>query len=146
MCGAAVARPKALAPERTPTCRLPVNARTETGCWERTRHALPHHRHGPRHPPGGECAQPRRHVDGHAHRRGDLVRDPGTRARQAALRAVAEETGATVNQVVLAWLIGGEIPFVPLVGASSVAQLDESLAAVDLELTAEQRAALDAAH
>ncbi|MFB6712826.1 MULTISPECIES: aldo/keto reductase [unclassified Streptomyces] len=71
---------------------------------------------------------------------------PGTPVRQAALRAVAEETGATVNQVVLAWLIGGDIPFVPLVGASSVAQLDESLAAVDLELTAEQRAVLDAAH
>ena len=70
---------------------------------------------------------------------------PGTRARQAALRTVAEETGATVNQVVLAWLIGGEVPVVPLVGASSVAQLDESLAAVDLELTAEQRAMLDAA-
>ncbi|MFB7186087.1 aldo/keto reductase [Streptomyces sp. NPDC056230] len=71
---------------------------------------------------------------------------PGTAVRQAALRAVAEETGATVNQVVLAWLIGGDIPFVPLVGASSVAQLDESLAAVDLELTVEQRAVLDAAH
>ncbi|MER7806232.1 aldo/keto reductase [Streptomyces sp900116325] len=71
---------------------------------------------------------------------------PGTRARQAALRTVAEETGATVNQVVLAWLIGGDVPVVPLVGASSVAQLDESLAAVDLELTAEQRATLDAAH
>ncbi|MFI5746016.1 aldo/keto reductase [Streptomyces sp. NPDC051644] len=71
---------------------------------------------------------------------------PGTAARQAALRAVAEETGASVNQVVLAWLIGGDVPFVPLVGASSVEQLDESLAAVDLELTAEQRAALDAAH
>ncbi|MFD4226637.1 aldo/keto reductase [Streptomyces sp. NPDC058545] len=70
---------------------------------------------------------------------------PGTRARQAALRTVAEETGATVNQVVLAWLIGGEVPVVPLVGASSVAQLDESLAAVDLELTTEQRATLDAA-
>ncbi|MEU8832574.1 aldo/keto reductase [Streptomyces sp900116325] len=70
---------------------------------------------------------------------------PGTRPRQAALRTVAEETGATVNQVVLAWLIGGEVPVVPLVGASSVAQLDESLAAVDLELTAEQRAMLDAA-
>ncbi|MGN5631132.1 aldo/keto reductase [Streptomyces sp. AC154] len=71
---------------------------------------------------------------------------PGTPARQAALRAVAEETGATPNQVVLAWLIGGEVPVVPLVGASSVAQLDESLAAVDLELTEEQRAVLDAAH
>ncbi|MFB6813401.1 aldo/keto reductase [Streptomyces sp. NPDC056347] len=71
---------------------------------------------------------------------------PGTAARQAALRKVAKETGASVNQVVLAWLIGGDVPFVPLVGASSVAQLDESLAAVDLELTAEQRAVLDAAY
>ncbi|MFF2009230.1 aldo/keto reductase [Streptomyces sp. NPDC058195] len=71
---------------------------------------------------------------------------PGTPVRQAALRKVAEETGASVNQVVLAWLIGGEVPFVPLVGASSVAQLDESLAAVELELTQEQRALLDAAH
>jgi aryl-alcohol dehydrogenase-like predicted oxidoreductase len=70
---------------------------------------------------------------------------PGTPARLAALRAVAAETGATVNQVVLAWLIGGEIPMMPLVGASSVAQLDESLAAVDVELTADQRARLDAA-
>ncbi|WNO70775.1 MULTISPECIES: aldo/keto reductase [unclassified Streptomyces] len=69
----------------------------------------------------------------------------GTPARKAALRAVAQEAGATVNQVVLAWLIGGEIPVIPLVGASSVAQLDESLAAVDLELTADQRARLDTA-
>ena len=70
---------------------------------------------------------------------------PGTPARLAALREVAKDTGATVNQVVLAWLIGGDIPITPAVGASSVAQLDESLAAVDLELTTEQRASLDAA-
>jgi aryl-alcohol dehydrogenase-like predicted oxidoreductase len=70
---------------------------------------------------------------------------PGTPARLAALREVAKDAGATVNQVVLAWLIGAEVPMIPLVGASSVAQLDESLAAVDLELTAEQRATLDAA-
>ena len=70
---------------------------------------------------------------------------PGTTARLEALRAVAKEVGATLNQVVLAWLIGGEIPMIPLVGASSVAQLDESLAAADLELTADQRARLDAA-
>jgi aryl-alcohol dehydrogenase-like predicted oxidoreductase len=70
---------------------------------------------------------------------------PGTPARLAALRDVAKETGATVNQVVLAWLIGADVPVIPLVGASSVAQLNESLAAVDLELSAEQRATLDAA-
>jgi aryl-alcohol dehydrogenase-like predicted oxidoreductase len=69
----------------------------------------------------------------------------GTPARLAALREVAAQTGATVNQVVLAWLIGGEIPVIPLVGASSVTQLDESLAAVDLELTAAQRTRLDTA-
>ena len=55
------------------------------------------------------------------------------------LRSVAAETGATVNQVVLAGLMGGEIPVIPLVGASSVAQLEESLGAVDLELTAALR-------
>jgi aryl-alcohol dehydrogenase-like predicted oxidoreductase len=66
-------------------------------------------------------------------------------ARLSALKSVAAETGATANQVVLAWLIGGEIPVIPLVGASSVAQLDESLAAVDLELTLDQRARLDTA-
>jgi aryl-alcohol dehydrogenase-like predicted oxidoreductase len=71
---------------------------------------------------------------------------PGTRARLAALDQVVRETGATANQVVLAWLIGGELPVVPLVGASSVAQLEESLAAVDLELSAEQRQLLDAAN
>ncbi|MCP3803381.1 aldo/keto reductase [Allokutzneria sp. A3M-2-11 16] len=69
----------------------------------------------------------------------------GTPVRLAALGEVAEETGASVNQVVLSWLIGGEIPVIPLVGASSVEQLEDSLAAVDLELTADQRAKLDAA-
>ena len=71
---------------------------------------------------------------------------PGTRARLEALGQVVKQTGATANQVVLAWLIGGELPVVPLIGASSVAQLDESLAAVDLELSADQRQRLDAAN
>src|SRR6202041_375374 len=71
---------------------------------------------------------------------------PGTQARLEALQQVAKETGATANQVALAWLIGGELPIVPLIGASSVAQLDESLAAVDLQLSAEQRPLLEAAN
>ena len=71
---------------------------------------------------------------------------PGTRARLKALDQVVAETGATANQVVLAWLIGGELPVVPLVGASSTGQLDESLAAVDLQLSAEQRQLLDVAN
>ncbi|MFJ8744355.1 aldo/keto reductase [Embleya sp. NPDC127516] len=71
---------------------------------------------------------------------------PGTPARLAVLREVAKETGATVNQVVLAWQLGSAFPIVPLAGASSVEQLDENLAAVDLELTPEQRTRLDTAH
>ncbi|MGA5415597.1 aldo/keto reductase [Streptomyces pseudogriseolus] len=71
---------------------------------------------------------------------------PGTPARLAVLREVARETGATPGQVVLAWQIGHELPILPLAGVSSLAQLEENLAAVDLELSAEQRARLDAAH
>jgi aryl-alcohol dehydrogenase-like predicted oxidoreductase len=35
---------------------------------------------------------------------------------------------------------------VPLVGVSSIEQLEEALAAVDMELTADQRRRLDEAH
>lgn len=69
----------------------------------------------------------------------------GTPPRLKALQEVATQTGATPNQVVLAWLMGGDLPVIPLVGASSVTQLNESLAAVDLELTADQRTHLDTA-
>ncbi|KRF27270.1 aldo/keto reductase [Phycicoccus sp. Soil802] len=68
---------------------------------------------------------------------------PGTPARLAVLDEVARQTGATRNQVVLAWMLGAPVPAIPLVGASAVAQLDESIEAVDLELTAEQQAMLD---
>ena len=64
---------------------------------------------------------------------------PGTPARLAVLDEVARQTGATRNQVVIAWMLGAPVPAIPLVGASSVAQLDESIEAVDLELTAEQQ-------
>lgn len=70
----------------------------------------------------------------------------GTTNRLAALDAVAGEIGATRNQVVLAWMVGGELPVVPLVGVSSLAQLEEALAAVDLELSEDQRRRLDGAH
>jgi aryl-alcohol dehydrogenase-like predicted oxidoreductase len=68
----------------------------------------------------------------------------GTRARKIALDEVVKQTGATANQVVLSYLMGAEIPTVALVGASSVAQLDENLAAAELELTPDQRQRLDA--
>ncbi|MEV7284746.1 aldo/keto reductase [Streptomyces sp. NPDC093252] len=71
---------------------------------------------------------------------------PGNPVRLAVLREVARETGATLNQVVLAWQLASDLPVLPLAGASSVAQVEENLAAVDLELTEEQRARLDGVH
>lgn len=70
---------------------------------------------------------------------------PMSQRRLAVLREVAREAGATPNQVVLAWQMGGPLPIVPVVGVSSVAQLDEALGAVDLDLDPELRARLDAA-
>jgi aryl-alcohol dehydrogenase-like predicted oxidoreductase len=58
---------------------------------------------------------------------------------------VADSLGATPNQVVLAWLLGGDPPVLPVIGVSSVAQLDECLRAVDLRLDEPHRYRLDAA-
>ncbi|MEU4746177.1 aldo/keto reductase [Actinosynnema sp. NPDC023658] len=70
---------------------------------------------------------------------------PGTTRRLAALDEVAAETGTGRNQVVLAWLAGQHPAVTPVVGVSTVEQLDEAVAGVSLELTAEQRRRLDAA-
>ncbi|MFJ9413383.1 aldo/keto reductase [Streptomyces sp. NPDC101227] len=70
---------------------------------------------------------------------------PGSVVRLRVLAEVAAECGATRNQVVLAWLMGGAVPVVPVLGVSTVGQLDECLAALDLELDPYQRARLDTA-
>jgi len=51
--------------------------------------------------------------------------------------------GATANQVVLAWMLQSDPSVVPILGVSSVAQLDECLAAIDLELGPELMEQLD---
>ena len=58
--------------------------------------------------------------------------------RLAALRAVAEKTGVTVNQVVLAWMMQSSPSIIPLVAASDEAQLLENLGALNLQFTPEQ--------
>ncbi|WP_166353820.1 aldo/keto reductase [Phytoactinopolyspora limicola] len=70
---------------------------------------------------------------------------PGTPLRLAALDTVAKQTGATYNQVVLAWLMDHDPPIIPLVGVSTVAHVDEAVEATQLKLTAEQRELLDRA-
>ncbi|MEU9884918.1 aldo/keto reductase [Sphaerisporangium sp. NPDC051011] len=66
---------------------------------------------------------------------------PGTTRRLAVLREVAGELGATPNQVVIAWLTAQGI--VPIVGASTLAQVDELLGARDVKLDDGQRARLE---
>ena len=73
------------------------------------------------------------------------MRHASNRERVRALHDVAAEVGATPNQVALAWLLGAAVPVIPVVGISSVAQLDEALAASELVLDADIRARLDGA-
>jgi aryl-alcohol dehydrogenase-like predicted oxidoreductase len=62
-----------------------------------------------------------------------------------AAEAIARERGATVAQVALAWLAGVEgTAVVPIAGPRTYAQLEDVLGAVDLELTADERAAHEA--
>ncbi|MEU4448993.1 aldo/keto reductase [Actinosynnema sp. NPDC050801] len=70
---------------------------------------------------------------------------PGTARRLAVLDEVAAETGTNHNQVVLAWLTGGNPAATPVVGVSTVEQLDDAIAGVSLALTGDQRERLDAA-
>jgi len=73
------------------------------------------------------------------------MRHASNRDRMRVLHDVAAELGATPNQVALAWLLGGDVPVIPVIGPSTVAQLEELLAAADLVLDVEVRARLDAA-
>ena len=63
----------------------------------------------------------------------------------AVLGEVAAELGATPTQVVLAWIMQRQPTMIPVVGASTVAQLEEQLGAVDLHLDEEVCKRLDAA-
>jgi aryl-alcohol dehydrogenase-like predicted oxidoreductase len=68
---------------------------------------------------------------------------PDTDARLPALNAVAEEVGATANQVVYAWMLQSDPPVIPLVAASTVEQMRENLGALEIELSADQMARLN---
>jgi aryl-alcohol dehydrogenase-like predicted oxidoreductase len=63
----------------------------------------------------------------------------------AALDAVAAEAGATPAQVALAWLAARPAVAAPIASATSVAQLEELLGVLTLDLAADQVARLDAA-
>jgi len=61
------------------------------------------------------------------------------------MRAIAADHDASVAQVALAWLLARPQVSSVLVGASRMSQLEDNLAAADVELSPDQIAALDAA-
>ena len=62
-----------------------------------------------------------------------------------ALREVAEAKGATVAQIAIAWVLARGEDVVPLVGARTRERLDEALGTLEIELDANDLAALERA-
>jgi len=63
---------------------------------------------------------------------------PDSDCRLDALRGVAGEVGATLNQVVIAWMLRSDPPVLPIIAGSRPEQVRENLSAVAFELTVEQ--------
>jgi len=61
------------------------------------------------------------------------------------MEAMGKERGATIAQIALAWQLTQPVIASPIVGATNVAQLEESLGAVGLRLNEEEMQALDEA-
>ncbi len=55
-----------------------------------------------------------------------------------ALAALAQETGATIPQLALAWLLAQPAVSSVIIGANKMSQLDDNLKAADIQLTAAQ--------
>ncbi len=70
---------------------------------------------------------------------------PGNDRRREALCAVASARGLRPGQVVLAWLTGGDPPLTPIVGVSTVDQVEQAWAGATTVLTEKERARLDRA-
>ena len=56
----------------------------------------------------------------------------------SAVKSVSEQSGRSMAQVALAWLRHQTVPVTPILGARKVSQLQDNLASLDLELSAEQ--------
>jgi len=61
------------------------------------------------------------------------------------VKAVSAQVSHSMAQVALAWLRYRPVPVIPIIGARKVSQLQDNLASLGLELTAEQLKCLDEA-
>ena len=69
---------------------------------------------------------------------------PARLAQDAAISSVAEKRGATPSQIALAWLLARYERMLLIPGTTSVAHLEENLAAIDVELDEDDMSQLDA--
>jgi pyridoxine 4-dehydrogenase len=69
---------------------------------------------------------------------------PAKLAQDPTISQVAEKHGATASQVALAWLLARYERMLLIPGTTSVAHLEENLAAIDIELDADDLAELEA--
>lgn len=70
---------------------------------------------------------------------------PGNERRRAALTTVANARGLSLGQTVLAWLACSRPRLTPIVGASTVEQVERAWAGVTTRLTGDEMAVLDTA-
>ncbi|MFL5385393.1 MAG: aldo/keto reductase [Longimicrobiaceae bacterium] len=87
------------------------------------------------------ASTPRAATDEYGHR---LYDGPGDWEVVEAVRAVAGERGVTPAEVALAWLLSKPAVTAPIVGATKLEHLDAAIRAVDLALSDEEIARLEA--
>jgi aryl-alcohol dehydrogenase-like predicted oxidoreductase len=68
---------------------------------------------------------------------------PENQARLQRVKKLAAETGLTITQIVLGYLISQPFTTIPIVGCQTIEQLRDSLSAADTQLTASQLAYLE---
>lgn len=73
-----------------------------------------------------------------------LYDDPSDWDVVEAVKKVAASRGLAPAQIALAWLLSRDVVAAPIIGATKMAHLDDAIAAVDIQLSAEEIAALEA--
>jgi aryl-alcohol dehydrogenase (NADP+) len=77
---------------------------------------------------------------------GKTLYRPGDKAIVDQVALIAEERAVPRAQVALAWVAGNPVVTAPIVGATRPEHIDDAVAALQLELTAEERTRLESAY
>jgi aryl-alcohol dehydrogenase-like predicted oxidoreductase len=96
---------------------------------------------GTRKSPADKTATPRAETDEFARK---LYDHPSDQEVIDATRRVAERRGVSAARVALAWLLSKPVVTAPIIGATKMAHLDDAIAALDLELSADEIKQLEA--